>query len=73
MPTKTIPPRRRGRRPRIDALEVLEALAAGESAPALARRLGVDHTTVYRARDRARLAVLTDLHKGTSASTPAGA
>jgi hypothetical protein len=48
----------RGRPPTIDALGIVAALNAGESAPALARRLGIAPSSVYRARDRARRIVL---------------
>jgi transposase-like protein len=62
--------RRRGPRPKIDALAVAAALAEGEGAYALAKRLGVDPTAIYRARDRARMAVLTELHQTTLTNRP---
>lgn len=41
----------RGRKPSVDAQEVREALEAGESPSALAKRLGIARSTVYRLRD----------------------
>jgi hypothetical protein len=59
---------RPGPKPKIDALAVSAALASGESAYALAERLGVHPTSIYKGRDRARLAVLTEMHQRQSAT-----
>lgn len=40
-----------GRRPSVDAQEVRKALQAGESPSALAKRLGIARSTVYRLRE----------------------
>ena len=62
--------RRGGPKPKIDSFAVSAALAAGEGAYALAKRLGVHPTAIYKARDRARLAVLTELHRSEAAKHP---
>lgn len=46
----------KGRKPSIDPAVIREALAGGESPSALARRLGIARSTVYRLRDEARAA-----------------
>jgi hypothetical protein len=54
-------PRRAGRPPVLDALAIVTALDKGESAVALARRLGVWPSSIFRARSRARRIVLREM------------
>jgi hypothetical protein len=59
----TQPKSRPGRKPTIDALAVVASLDAGEPPYSLARRLQIAPSSVYRARERARRVVLTELHQ----------
>lgn len=45
----------KGRKPTVDAAAIREALAAGESPAALAKRLGVARSTIYRLKDDATM------------------
>lgn len=53
--------RRPGRPPVLDALAIVAALDAGVPAYSLARRLGIAPSSVYRARERARRVVISEM------------
>jgi hypothetical protein len=59
------PKGRPGRKPVLDALAIVAALDAGEPAYAVATRLGVAPSSIYRARERARRVVLSELNSTT--------
>jgi len=55
------PKGRPGRKPVLDALAIVAALDAGEPAYSIAERLGVAPSSIYRARERARRVVLSEI------------